>query len=65
MEREQEYKQKLTNAHGDREKFKEEINELERLVSNQLSSSSQDFFSIHKQLEDAQHALQREKSNNT
>ena len=34
----------------DREKFKEEINELERLVSNQLNSSSQDFFTLHKEL---------------
>ena len=38
--REQDVKQKLGIAHMDREKFKEEINELERLVSNQLNSSS-------------------------
>ena len=38
--REQDVKQKLSIAHMDREKFKEEINELERLVSNQLNSSS-------------------------
>ncbi|CDW83356.1 UNKNOWN [Stylonychia lemnae] len=46
----------------EKEKFKEEFIELERLVQNQLKNGQQDFSSIQKQLEDTQLALHKEKN---